>query len=446
MTTRLSHAARNPLRWIGSVCRVPARAIISLSRDTSGGVAIIFSLSIVVLFTVMGLAVDYATLNRTNTQLQAAADAAALGAATAARSYAAVNGLGDVSQIESEARDIAARLFASEAEKAGERVDAAVFDVSLDNGRVSVTATYNGWIETTFSRIAGIDTMEVSGKAIARAGLPPFVEVHLLIDTSGSMAIGASAADQQALTAQTGCAFACHDGVAVNGYADAYAYANASGIKLRIKAINEGILALMDKIDEIDSSNEFVSTAVYSFNNSLTTLASLTTDTSAIRSSLPSDPAISGETDGATHFKELIDQVVTSIGPGGNGKSSSDPKKILIIATDGAQDPGRFWTTVLPARNEVDAFDMSFCGPLKSSGVHVGIIHTPYHPIASDWGYAATLGMPSQRGGPATRADDIAPALQGCAEDRYVMADDYATIKSAFTSILSSLGVSYLAE
>ncbi len=75
------------------------------------------------------------------------------------------------------------------------------------------------------------------------------MEITLLIDTSGSMAIGADAAGQALLKSKLGCAFACRDNVAVQGYGDAYLYAKAKGITLRYDAVNAGIVRLVDEFD-----------------------------------------------------------------------------------------------------------------------------------------------------------------------------------------------------
>lgn len=100
-----------------------------------------------------------------------------------------------------------------------------------------------------------------------------------------------------------------------------------------------------------------MSTAVYDFNNNLNVDGSLTNNTSSARGNLPAAPATSSMTAGATHFNEFIGQV-------GDGSSPESPIKLLIIATDGVEDPGRYWTTDIPARQLVAPFDMSSRGPM----------------------------------------------------------------------------------
>jgi Flp pilus assembly protein TadG len=418
-----------------------------LVSDCAGSVVPILAIMLVVLFGTVGVAIDFARMYQTNSKLQTVADAAALGATSAALSFIAENGIQGNTAIEAakaKAVSVAESYFKGNIGSEGAYASGPSISVALNNGQLSVTVKYAGAVDSTLGRVLDINSLALSGTATAVGALPPFVEVHILVDTSGSMAIGASQSDQQVLTAQTGCAFACHDGVPVNGYPDAYAYAVGNGLTLRYTAVQNGIATLLDEIDKIDTGSQFISTAVYSFNNTLTINSSLTADTSAVRSALPQAPAISGMTEGGTHFNEIIRQVISRIGDGGDGKSAANPVKLLIIATDGVQDPGRYWTTDVPARAQVDVFDMSFCDPLKAAGVEIGIIHTPYIEIPTDWGYVATLGQPSQNGGPGARIEDITPALKNCAASRYVEASDAATIQSAFTKIFQSLGGIYL--
>jgi hypothetical protein len=107
---------------------------------------------------------------------------------------------------------------------------------------------------------------------------------------------------------------------------------------------------------------------------------------------------------------------------------------MVIIATDGVNDPTRAWTSDVSLRPQVKVFDTSFCTTFKNNGVTVAIINTPYYPMTWDWGYNATLGQPGSLGG-ATRVDDIPIALSACAGKYFTSASSVSAIQSAFTKL-----------
>lgn len=423
--------------------RAPAPTITQFRRNESGAIAMMFAVMFFGLVGAIGIAVDFMMLRDLDGELQSAADSAALSATSSTMAAVAEAGM-DAERDVNDAIDRAKKFFISNSSARRAAAAPPVVDAKFDDGKLSVTVSYQGKMQTRFAQLFGFSEFSYAGNATAVAKLPPFVDVHILVDTSGSMAIGVSQAEQDRLRAETGCAFACHDGVPVNGYADAYAYAIGSGITLRYGAVNDGIRNLLDLIDSEDNSHQFIRAAIYSIDDAMQTASPLTADTDDLRAALPSAPVTSSETAGATKFKENINALIASIGPGGDGSAPNRAIKLLIIATDGAQDPGRSWTHDVALRSEVDAFDMSFCEPAKANGLNVGIIHTPYVKMDWDWGYQETLGRPSQRGGPGTRADDIEPALQQCAGGRYVKAGDAAAIETAFTSIFRTLSAVHL--
>lgn len=411
-------------------------------RQDTGSVAVIFAVSLIAICGVVSLAVDYGRMIRAQWRLQHNGDAAALAAAsTAARYIASQSSQGSSVLATAETRALAAaRTYFTKNEDNTFHVQPNVTaSVSISGITVTTRVTASSTLPTVFAQLIGSETVEVASDSVASVRLPPYISVTLLIDTSGSMALGASASDQTRLRSATGCAFACHDNAPVNGFPDAFAYAEANGIVLRLHAMRMGILSLLDRIDEVDPGHQFVSTTVYSFDNDLTVNTSATTDTGLVRRNLPVAPAVSGMTDGATHFDAIIGDVMRRVGASGDGRSPDNPVKLLIIATDGAHDPGRYWTTDVAARDQVRPIDTRFCPAAQRDGVKIGIIHTPYLDMSYDWGYVATLGQPSLLGNAGTRADDIPTVLQACAGPLYRRADDTAQIKAAFSSIFGAI-------
>lgn len=407
----------------------------------AGSVAIPFAMSLTSLLFFMGMAMDVGSAYSAKSKLDAVTDSASLAGAAHARTQLLTSGLANAAKTAAalkSAQETATSYFSSQAPANHDLQTAASATVQIQNGQVTSTVAYTATYRPHLLSLFGFDKIDLEGRAVAAAAVVPYLEVTLLIDTSGSMAIGADAADQALLKAQIGCAFACHDNVAVQGYGDAYLYAKGKGITLRYDAVNSGIKKLIDEFDALDPSASSIKASIVSFDTVFTTKQTMTTNRSNLRWNLPTAPATSGETQGATKFLEGISSVVAKLGTAGNGTSASSPMKLLIVATDGVQDPGRFWVSQTSYRQDVAPFNMSFCNTLKSKNVKVGILHTPYIPMTYDWGYMATLGQPSQIGGAGSRADDVPRVLKACAGDLYFEANSNDKIVAGFVSILRS--------
>lgn len=414
---------------------------------TSGSIAVAFALTLSVALLSAGLAIDYSEMLRARNSLQQIADSASLAGAAEARANLISNGFSEnsKSKVLKAAEATAVMFFDTQSKDAGFTATATA-SVTYKQRAVKSTVTFDTTYKPHLMSLFGYTSIPINSTSVSETLPVPYIEVTLLVDTSGSMALGADKAGQDKLRNDIGCAFACHDGSPVGGYADAYDYALGHGIMLRYSAINEGILALIDEFDYLDPAGESIKAAIWSFDTTEKIQQAQTTNRYKLRSNLPTAPATSGETEGATHFNESIQHVIQTIGKGGDGSNPGHPIKLLIIATDGAQDPGRFWVSEPQYREDVAPFDMSFCSKLQSSGVKVGILHTPYLPMTYDWGYNATLGQPSQIDGPNTRADDIPIVLKKCAGPLYVEASNSQKIISGFVDILKSVATPRLTQ
>ncbi len=176
---------------------------------------------------------------------------------------------------------------------------------------------------------------------------------------------------------------------------------------------------------------------LWSFDHDMRKLVNLTSDLARVSSNFPAPALASTEESAATRFDDLIGNFVATVGTSGNGATQQDAKKLVMIATDGVNDPTRAWTWDTPLRDQVRAFNMSFCDTLKSRGNTVAIVNTPYLPMPWDWGYNATLGLPGLRGG-ATRVDDVPLVLRQCAGSYFTIASDAAAIRSSFVDLYTA--------
>lgn len=423
----------------------PTTRIRAFGHDRRGSVALIVGLTALMLVILAGAGVDFARSRQDRSRLDAALDAAVLAGAQAVRA-ADAKGLSDVA-IRQAGSDAATQLFATLAPKAATATaPRATFTVALTGRSVTVSGTYTASTKTTLMGIIGTTAMPYDGVSQASADLSPLIDVYLLIDVSGSMALGATSADIAALQANlNGCAFACHDGQPVkNTSLDSYQWAKANGITLRLDEMNQGILDFVASLRQQEAASKRVRIAIYAFSTQLTKVLDPTSDLSKVAGNLPKAPSASGESDGATLFSTIMPAFTKAVGPSGDGITT--PKKLVILATDGVADPGRSWTWDVPKRALVAPFDPAQCAALKAPGgsaklpVWVGVIYTPYLPMTWDWGYNATLGQPSQIRGRGTRLDDIPSQLAACATsgDFYMEAGKTGAIGDAMRKLFNT--------
>ncbi len=84
-------------------------------------------------------------------------------------------------------------------------------NMSVSGRVVSANASYSFSMPTIFMRVLGTRTASFTGAAGSTLTIPAFTNIHIVIDTSSSMGIGATTADQQIVyNATGGCAVACH--------------------------------------------------------------------------------------------------------------------------------------------------------------------------------------------------------------------------------------------
>ena len=95
--------------------------------------------------------------------------------------------------------------------------------------------------------------------------------------------------------------------------------------------------------------------------------------------------------------------LASTIPAAGTGASSSTPKEVLLVVTDGVED------TVVSNQLSITKWDstaLSSCTTLKNNGVQIAILYTTYYPTPGFWLYDNYVG---------TFQSNIGPTLQGCA-------------------------------
>jgi Flp pilus assembly protein TadG len=408
------------------VCGSLFRALEAIGRDRRANVAVTFAIALIPIVGFVGAAVDYSMATRQRAKIQSALDEALLAGAIAGKE---VLDSGSGSSAAIAAANAAANAFF-----AG-NTGGFSSELSLDFKMKGLTLTGSGsattQVPTSFAKLVGISSLNLSVASNASSTTQPYLNVYLLIDISSSMLLPSTPAGITQMRNGTGCALACHS---TTDGTDSYSYALNHGIELRYQVVNQGIQNLLTYLDSNSTYKNYVKIGLWSFDSELNQMASLTSGFKSVANKFPAPGLATDDAAAATPFNDLISNFISTVGSGGDGSSSGSAQKMVIIATDGVNDPTRAWTWNTSLRPQVKVFDTSFCNTFKANGVTVAIINTPYYPMTWDWGYNATLGQPGSLGG-ATRVDDIPIALQACAGSNFIQAPDVATIQSAFTTL-----------
>ena len=146
------------------------------AQDFHAVTAIIFAACFIPIILVVGFAVDYGMYLNQKQKVQQALDMAGLAAAKHLRM--------DLSAADQTVEDIAQVYF--DAELASNHV-AAMTDVTLVRSGMRINLDVDGTMPTSFTHLAGIDTMPLDTEAEVIYGVPSAAEIALVLDVSGSM-------------------------------------------------------------------------------------------------------------------------------------------------------------------------------------------------------------------------------------------------------------------
>jgi Flp pilus assembly protein TadG len=359
--------------------------------DRAAGVALMFAISVVPVIGVVGIAIDLSFATQARVLLSSAADAAALAAVkTAADAFEA----GKRNYIEL-GESAGGQWFESQSSPTA-HLDTETPTVVLtrSDAAFSSTITYRGSVPTAFARLFGVSAISVSGSSSAMITTTAYVSITFLLDNSSSMLLAATQAgvdlmnsitpsQQSALAVPNGlggvpCAFACHWDP--NGH-DYYGLARKNKVLLRFDVLQSAVqLAIAEMIREEVIADQF-GINIYTFTDDLTkvyprdTNQSTSADlsggiTAAQAIKTPSTPYRAN-----TDFPKIIARLANASTPTGDGSSRADPRKVLIIVTDGLADYG---SRQIPSNR--GPIDPANCTAMKDLGFIVYLLYTPYLP------------------------------------------------------------------
>jgi len=407
--------------------------------DLNGGIAVQFGVGASLLLLLLGVAVDSTRLVKADQQLQDAVDVAALAARKAIQ-----DGNRDwMKTAELSLADNTAKLrFKGNPKIKMNRVD-----------QDTVSVDVSGHIEPTFLSAFGYPKLGIAAYSEATQTIDTYTRVTVLVDTSYSMGIGATEADQSLMIAATNCAFACH--LSDPWQPSTYAGARATDAKLRIDVVKEGLENFVTDLKQDYGGTDLVEFSLYRFGHSAENILAPTTDFNAIdlavsNIGLTKEPGFM-----ATDISEAIDAAVLDLPIGGKGTSPTDRRSFVILLTDGVEDVDvglvdgtgdhiYQWITNpdfdynSTYRERVQAPDKDLCRGLKQRQHDIYVMETEY--IIPKGGAMTTGNRATLDYLETTLLSKVENDLQECADtSNYLKTSDPTEIKNALSDIYSDI-------
>ena len=345
--------------------------------------AVVFALTITPILGFVALAFDVGSTVWARAQLDLAADAAALTAATkGANDYAA-----DPNTSLQPAQDAGVKRFNAQAgHMPGVIPTSLSVSVTRDGGTVTAVVNYTAQYTTQFAGLFGFPTLPASGTAAVSRTTSPYFAIDILMDDSSSMAIAATPADMLRLGTlvrqspwfnswgqSQNCAFGCHFDSQNN---DFYGLAKSNGVPLRIDVLNQAVTSVLNTVSTAPTAAQF-EVGLYSFNAAFNTVYP-SGDPAGAAAALQNMqvPVTTLGNDADTNIPLALQSITALTPAAGDGSSQGAPRRFLFIITDGVADYND------PRNGRVIApLDPAQCSALKAKGVQILTLYTDYVPL-----------------------------------------------------------------
>lgn len=433
----------------------------------AGNVALMFALTAPLLLLAGGGVIDLGHFLLRKTQIQDAADAAALGSvAKSSDAYATGVLLSAGGVIPSADPQLQAQqIFNADKPNIGDTsIGLLTWSGSRSATAVSDAVQVSASFRTDFLRLIGVPTLPLQVASSASSGIPPFVDFYMLLDNSPSMGVGASTNDITNLISLTAnktdgnsknCAFACHEldkpapgtpGATANAI-DNYWTAKQNGVQTRIDVVRAATQALTSTATSTAVSDGVpcqFRMAIYTFGatadaNGLTPV--IQTPSNNLQSASTTQTCTGHSGDPSVYDKATAVDLMTSLVPGDNndddtvftsvmgglvaggtpgpyaiskplanaGATPTNPQKVVFFVSDGMTDAPNGQGGGRPANTTFGGIDQAACTNLKNNGILVAVLYTTYLPLPTNSFFnsniAKYVNAPSQ----------VATAMNNCA-------------------------------
>jgi Flp pilus assembly protein TadG len=368
--------------------RIMFRLIKDFRRDQRGNIAVLFAIACIPLVSAIGCAIDYSRATQLSIKLQAAADAASVGAiARASPAFIQAGSMTVDGAIPAGGADAINIFNGYMAGATGYTLNSVTPVVVKSNGTVTATVQFSANVSTAFLGVVGRSSMTVTGSSTSTATIPLYIDFYLLLDNSPSMGVGATPADVSTMVSNTSdqCAFACHDLNNPNNY---YNLAKSLGVTTRIDVLSSATQQLMDTAAATETFSNQFRMAIYDFGTS--------SDTQGLQAVFPLSSSLSsaktaagnialmtvnGQNDNHdqdTGFTSIFPAINTLISTPGTGTTAA-PEKYLFFVSDGVAD--EYNTSCLKpttAGRCQSPINPALCTTLKNRGIKIAVLYTTY--------------------------------------------------------------------
>ncbi|MEW9857090.1 TadE/TadG family type IV pilus assembly protein [Novosphingobium sp. M1R2S20] len=417
----------------------------SLYGDKNGNVLIFFALSLVPMIIAAGMVIDYTRAAKTQTRMNAIADATALYAVSPPMLKLSANEVAAKAKIffNDQVGEMSGVIY-------GNDVSVDVVDASAATVDRTAAVNYAAKSVNIFSAFLGMDIVNVGGGATSKTKTAPNVDFYMMLDTSPSMALPATSAGLLALTKKTnGCAFACHQTnttksdpgstYMVNGkYVDYYYIAkNDLKLELRSDLVNSAVSDLVDVAKAAAVSNKAkYRMALGNFDYKYHSIQDVPGDLDLVKGKVSQANLLvvcrnnqrvcdKNDNDRNTNFTAAwkgINAILPAAPGEGTNQAGDTPQVVLFLITDGMRDEDNGGRALGP-------MPTSMCQTIKNRGIKIAVLYTEYlyESASDDWSIknirTPYLASPEKIGPPlkecaspglyyrATTDDDISGAL-----------------------------------
>jgi Flp pilus assembly protein TadG len=304
--------------------------------DTHGNFAIITGLLLLPLVGFSSLAIDHWSVASAKSEIENAADAAALGAIN--RAAAVMRATGDRRAAIREGQDAGQDQFKGNVGKiANTTTQTPKIIVEINGLEVSSKVEWSSNVKTTFGSLFNWRQQQLASYSASSLTMQAYVQIHVLVDNSSSMGIGATQEEQRKLFDLNKCAIACH----LHGD-ESYTKARKANIKTRIDVVREVLIKVGQRSATSSTLPNQIKMGVYAFSNVLVPIVKVTdpesTDMPLFRKKLERDLSLAA-VGGGTDYHGNLKEFASLLPKGGDGSSEQKPLIYAMFITDGIDHP-----------------------------------------------------------------------------------------------------------
>jgi hypothetical protein len=392
----------------------------AIGRDKSGNFGIILALLMAPIALAMGTAIDYGYAMSVRTEMQSAADIAAV-QALSEQSAGVIAALtqslsGELQLAETDA----GYLFEANLQnKSKDYLNSKEINIVRTGNTFVSTVSFKATVPTSFLGMFGVRKIEVAGTAKGVYVPASYIDFHLMLDNSPSMGLGATTADIDKMEANTPdkCAFACHIEGSTTDY---YSLAKKLGVTLRVQLVSKAAQKMMDTAKKVRRYSNQYRMAVYSMGTKatkveLTNVAPLSNDLDTVKTKtqtidLMSIPYQGYDNDQQTDFEKMLQELKKIMDKSGSGLNDLDRQKVMFFVSDGVNDsykPTGCLKKLTSDRCQAP-LDFKVCDQIKTNGVQIAVLYTTYLSIENNSWYRSWI-KPFR--------SEIATQMQSCASE-----------------------------